>query len=233
MIGIDTLTMTNLLLRVRESALLDPVTGIPNRLAAFQHLAALRCPYVTLGYIDLDHFKRINDEHGHEWLAVMPGTHGRAPHRWKDALESAPFEDCAGVKASVGFAGGAPETYAEILQRADAACYVAKGDGRNLVRNGDPDRDLEKYNIEPVRVRQQERSTVRTEFVVTHSQVGKQHIKATTPEAAVFGWHHAFGVVGLIGVTDPGEEGSCWLLHVDEEGVVADFTPWALPNASN
>ncbi|MCX7960534.1 MAG: diguanylate cyclase [Burkholderiales bacterium] len=58
--------------RLHQAALTDPLTGIPNRRYALarleQECAAARrrgAPLACLA-VDLDHFKRVNDEHGHE-----------------------------------------------------------------------------------------------------------------------------------------------------------------------
>jgi diguanylate cyclase (GGDEF)-like protein/PAS domain S-box-containing protein len=58
--------------RIREAALHDPLTGLPNRALVFEycnhHLAAARRSHEhgALLFIDLDRFKPINDQHGHE-----------------------------------------------------------------------------------------------------------------------------------------------------------------------
>src|SRR5256885_10399659 len=52
-------------------ALLDPLTGLPNRRCLTDELGRLiaRCARsqecVGVGFIDLDRFKNVNDEHGH------------------------------------------------------------------------------------------------------------------------------------------------------------------------
>jgi diguanylate cyclase (GGDEF)-like protein len=54
--------------RLRHAALHDPLTGLPNRAAAFESLAdALTVPGARIGlcYVDLDGFKEINDRYGH------------------------------------------------------------------------------------------------------------------------------------------------------------------------
>ncbi|HSP37773.1 MAG TPA: diguanylate cyclase [Frankiaceae bacterium] len=57
--------------RLAHAALHDALTGLPNRVLLFDRLsqavrAALRGgPGVTVLYLDLDHFKTINDTHGH------------------------------------------------------------------------------------------------------------------------------------------------------------------------
>jgi diguanylate cyclase (GGDEF)-like protein/PAS domain S-box-containing protein len=58
--------------RVREAALHDPLTGLPNRALLFEygtHLIAAACrnhSHGALLFIDLDRFKPINDIYGHE-----------------------------------------------------------------------------------------------------------------------------------------------------------------------
>lgn len=53
-------------------AMLDPLTGVPNRRCLTEELQRLiaRClrskEQVMVGFVDLDRFKQVNDEHGHE-----------------------------------------------------------------------------------------------------------------------------------------------------------------------
>jgi diguanylate cyclase (GGDEF)-like protein len=56
--------------KLKSLSLVDPLTGLPNRRALIEQAeAALAAPAQAarpvLALIDLDHFKRINDEHGH------------------------------------------------------------------------------------------------------------------------------------------------------------------------
>ncbi|MGA0531840.1 diguanylate cyclase domain-containing protein [Hansschlegelia sp. KR7-227] len=60
-------------IRLSESerrALLDPLTGLPNRVALFagveELVRAAEAPSFALAYLDLDGFKQVNDEHGHD-----------------------------------------------------------------------------------------------------------------------------------------------------------------------
>ena len=54
-------------LRLRDEALRDPLTGIWNRRALQERFSAAASPGapLVLVLLDLDHFKRVNDEHGH------------------------------------------------------------------------------------------------------------------------------------------------------------------------
>ncbi|WP_280187817.1 sensor domain-containing diguanylate cyclase [Delftia sp. PS-11] len=53
-------------------ALLDPLTGVPNRRCLTEELQRLiaRCArsqeWVVVGFVDMDHFKRVNDVYGHD-----------------------------------------------------------------------------------------------------------------------------------------------------------------------
>lgn len=67
--------VAELLHREREAAirlaLVDPLTGLPNRRQAeltldTQFAAAIRGGRLAVVLFDLDHFKRVNDQHGHE-----------------------------------------------------------------------------------------------------------------------------------------------------------------------
>ena len=53
--------------RLRELSLLDPLTAVGNRRALEQRFAALAAEGrpLALVLLDLDHFKRVNDQHGH------------------------------------------------------------------------------------------------------------------------------------------------------------------------
>lgn len=50
---------------LKESVLRDSLTGAWNRAALKQHETELACPSTSLFLIDIDHFKMINDTHGH------------------------------------------------------------------------------------------------------------------------------------------------------------------------
>ena len=62
----DRIAADHALRQALEEALLDPVTGLPNRRAADALLTAPRSDGPTaLALIDLDHFKLVNDLHSH------------------------------------------------------------------------------------------------------------------------------------------------------------------------
>ena len=80
---------------LEEQALRDPLTGLPNRTAFVDRLnhaldALQRRPgMVAVVFVDLDHFKRINDAHGHEvgdrFLAAI-AEHLRSTLRRSDTV---------------------------------------------------------------------------------------------------------------------------------------------------
>ncbi|SAL84525.1 diguanylate cyclase [Caballeronia arvi] len=51
--------------RLRDAALRDPLTGVWNRAGFGRYATRLAAPGATVLAIDLDHFKQINDRHGH------------------------------------------------------------------------------------------------------------------------------------------------------------------------
>lgn len=153
----------------------DELTGLLNRsgiLATLREMllradATARPLAVVL--IDLDHFKLVNDQHGHlagdavlagvgrrmdtlvrgddrigryggeELLALLPGLTHEATHRL-DALHRGICGDYPidggwlHVTCSIGVAWFIPgETLEQLLARADAALYSAKGSGRNRI----------------------------------------------------------------------------------------------------
>jgi diguanylate cyclase (GGDEF)-like protein len=61
----------SLLMRERQLSRVDFLTGLPNRMMLLERLQGelARCHReggsLALGYIDLDHFKEVNDQHGH------------------------------------------------------------------------------------------------------------------------------------------------------------------------
>jgi diguanylate cyclase (GGDEF)-like protein len=79
---------------------------------------------------------------GEEFVIVFPETKldeaGAVAERLRAAVAESPIkvgDDALGVTVSIGLAAHAPgQAMDKLLQRADAALYVAKQDGRNLVR---------------------------------------------------------------------------------------------------
>jgi diguanylate cyclase (GGDEF)-like protein/PAS domain S-box-containing protein len=127
---------------------------------------------LAVAILDADHFKRINDTHGHqtgdevlraisqrcqstlrsndvlgryggeEFVIVFPETKldeaGAVAERVRSAVADSPIkvgDHALVVTVSIGLAAHAPgHDLDKLLQRADAALYNAKQDGRNLVR---------------------------------------------------------------------------------------------------
>jgi diguanylate cyclase (GGDEF)-like protein/PAS domain S-box-containing protein len=161
-----------------ERATHDSLTGVFNRrhvedvLGKEVERAERHARPLAVAILDADHFKRINDTHGHqtgdevlraisercrntlrtndvlgryggeEFVIVFPETRleeaGAVAERLRAAVAERPIEvgaDALGVTVSIGLAAHAPgQGMEKLLQRADAALYTAKQDGRNLVR---------------------------------------------------------------------------------------------------
>jgi diguanylate cyclase (GGDEF)-like protein len=152
----------------------DALTGVMNRLGfnamisrEVAHARRYRQP-LSLLILDLDHFKRVNDEHGHpagdqvlvstarlleshlresdtlarwggeEFVIVAPMTAAEGGvqlgEKLRALMASTPIGPRGPVTASVGVAElQAGESIESLLQRADAALYRAKAEGRNRV----------------------------------------------------------------------------------------------------
>jgi two-component system cell cycle response regulator len=158
-------------------ALTDPLTGLHNRRGLEMRLAALAQrpagppARMTWVMIDIDHFKRVNDNHGHdggdavlkavaaelrraargndplarmggeEFVLLLPDAPAavgfRIAERLRLAVQVLAIRHAARsvhVTASFGVAEqAAGEAWAVALERADAALYRAKNEGRNRV----------------------------------------------------------------------------------------------------
>lgn len=150
----------------------DRLTGLANRRQLDQHLAnelerARRgCLPLTLIIADIDHFKHINDTHGHlvgdrvlvgvaelmrdrvrksdwlgrwggeEFMVICPNTEAAGAHLLAESLRQAihqtRFDGIDALSCSFGIAAlQARESIESLIQRADAALYQAKHEGRN------------------------------------------------------------------------------------------------------
>lgn len=171
----------SLLMRVYRQATHDPLTGLFNRGALTLHLEKLQAwrqqqgetaPACSVLMMDIDHFKRINDTHGHsvgdlvlaefarvvsdqtraedcvaryggeEFVVLLVDADvargGRVAERIRLAVEAHHFPDHdhqrVPVTTSIGVARlGERETPQQALERADAALYRSKAQGRNRV----------------------------------------------------------------------------------------------------
>jgi diguanylate cyclase (GGDEF)-like protein len=153
---------------LETAALTDALTGLPNRRAYDSQLerelarAARQRTPVCVAMLDLDHFKRFNDTHGHaggdrllreagaRWSAELRGSDLLARHGGDEFTLLLP--DCdepagltlverlraatpPGQTVSTGLATwDGEEPAAALLARADAALYEAKAAGRDRAR---------------------------------------------------------------------------------------------------
>jgi len=170
--------------QLREQAVRDPLTRLHNRRYFEESIPgevarAIRTdkPLALLA-IDIDHFKQVNDTHGHangdrvlqnlaqvisadvrasdlvcrfggeEFTVCLPGASLEAAlaraEQWRSRFADSRVEGEGGASVectlSVGVAMflGAADTIEATLQRADAALYQAKREGRNRVVTADP-----------------------------------------------------------------------------------------------
>jgi diguanylate cyclase (GGDEF)-like protein/PAS domain S-box-containing protein len=165
-----------------DAALTDPLTGLHNRRGLEGRAEALHfrpggVPVTQVWImVDIDHFKRVNDTHGHEagdevlkavaealrstargadlvarfggeeFVLVLPDTSAelavRIAERLRLAIEALSTEvdgQVIRVTASFGVAQrAAQDSQLEVLERADAALYSSKKDGRNRVTMSAP-----------------------------------------------------------------------------------------------
>ena len=139
----------------------DSLTGLSNARALQDSVKRLVAqaqrtgePLAALA-LDLDHFKEINDRHGHEagddllaageeFLALLPNTDRGGALAYAERLRgliaaiSVPAVDRK-VTASLGVALMPDDalTDKDLLRRADRALYTAKRNGRNQVQSAD------------------------------------------------------------------------------------------------
>jgi two-component system cell cycle response regulator len=145
----------------------DALTGLANRRFVLTQLggqisAARRHNRpLTIAIVDIDHFKAVNDRHGHaegdrvlaavartlrghlraedqlgrlggeEFLALLPDTDGTAAHTATEKLRASVLP--TGVTVSIGWAEWDGEGSETLLRRADEALYAAKAQGRDCV----------------------------------------------------------------------------------------------------
>jgi diguanylate cyclase (GGDEF)-like protein len=165
---------SNVLVNLQESRI-DALTGVGNRRMFDQSLASFRAlfnrygKHFSLAIIDLDHFKKINDTHGHlhgdnalstvgallrdmaretdivaryggeEFVILMPETPLGGACLFCERVRLA-IETKLKVTASIGVAS--TENYGitdELVHAADQALYQAKEAGRNRVFLSDSD----------------------------------------------------------------------------------------------
>ncbi len=157
----------------RQAAITDSLTGLPNRhhfheqyAESLEKAAAAKKPLAVM-LIDVDHFKEINDQHGHpagddklrdiatamgavmrdddmvaryggdEFIAIAHGADQQTAIALAERLRDA--AEACGASISIGVAV-CPEdgvTQAALIEAADAALYRAKASGRNCVRTID------------------------------------------------------------------------------------------------
>ena len=143
----------------------DPLTGLSNRRSILTQLGGMVSAArrhdrpLTAAMIDIDHFKAVNDTHGHaegdrvlatvahamrehlraedqlgrlggeEFLALLPDTGLETAPAALEKLRASVEE--VGVTVSIGWAAWDRETADELLGRADDALYRAKQRGRD------------------------------------------------------------------------------------------------------
>jgi diguanylate cyclase (GGDEF)-like protein len=157
--------------RLLALAITDPLTGAFNRrhmdgrLAEAIHVAGRAGRPVSVLMIDIDHFKRVNDERGHdagddvlkglvslvkersrqidlmfrmggeEFVLLLPAA--RLAEELRASIAGAPLLTGRPVTVSIGAAELRPDDTRESwIKRADDALYAAKQAGRNRVARG-------------------------------------------------------------------------------------------------
>jgi GGDEF domain-containing protein len=127
---------------LRRLARRDVLTELPNRLAANERLHSefvgmkrSDTAYAVL-MIDIDHFKRVNDSHGHAVGDQVLQRIARVAEKIRQAVEASPDPTAGPLTLSVGVAMAHDEQASEneAVLDADRALYVAKDQGRNQVQ---------------------------------------------------------------------------------------------------
>ena len=80
--AIGIILLVAMILNSKQLAYLDELTNLPSRRALNQYLATLGKNY-SIAMVDIDHFKRVNDRHGHDigdQVLKMMATHLRKVH---------------------------------------------------------------------------------------------------------------------------------------------------------
>ena len=151
--------------QLRALAGSDALTGLPNRRALFDELpramarAAREGTPLTVAMIDLDHFKRFNDEHGHQagdrllkgaaaaWVAELCTVDVLARYGGEEFILMLPAADLGPAGAALERLRAvtpADQTFSaglavwdgtgsedQLIEQADRALYVAKANGRD------------------------------------------------------------------------------------------------------
>jgi diguanylate cyclase (GGDEF)-like protein len=155
---------------IRQAAITDSLTGLPNRHHFHEQYsdsledASATKKSLAVMLIDVDHFKEINDNHGHpagddklrdiaaamksvmrdddmvaryggdEFIAIAHGAERPVAIKLAERLRDAARECGASVSIGVAVCPQDGETEVALIEAADAALYRAKEDGRNCVR---------------------------------------------------------------------------------------------------
>lgn len=119
----------DLVTQLAASAMTDPLTGLPNRAgldAAFTSQGMQHASPLSLGVADIDHFKRVNDRHGH-------AVGDKVLQRFAVVLEQE-LQDCAFVARTGGeefvilLPGLSPRDAHTRLERLRLACAMTRFD---------------------------------------------------------------------------------------------------------